>query len=300
MFFVLLCPLIFFGQQESYYSLYRYNMNVVNPAFAGAEGANIFTFTSRQQWSSIADAPSTHAFSFSSARKNNVGLGFSVVSDKVFIEQQTFAYLDFSYKLEMSKSMQVYLGLKAGGNFYNADPSKLSSYSLISDPAKELLSSFNPNVGIGGFLNAEKFWLSFSIPRLFNSSRDQDLVITSKDRIHTYLGGGAYLPLTSFLQIKPSIMLRKVSGLPFITDITGMLSWKSSFDFGISYRTSSSISVMSVINLGAFGFGYSYEVPAKGSLSQLNLKTHELVLRINLGAGSKTVKIESESSPIEE
>ena len=26
-------PLFSFGQQESYYSLYRYNMNVINPAF---------------------------------------------------------------------------------------------------------------------------------------------------------------------------------------------------------------------------------------------------------------------------
>ena len=29
----LLLPLLIFGQQESYYSLYRYNMNVINPAF---------------------------------------------------------------------------------------------------------------------------------------------------------------------------------------------------------------------------------------------------------------------------
>jgi hypothetical protein len=57
-----------------------------------------------------------------------VGLGISVVSDNVFIEQQTFAYVDFSYKLDMGES-QLYLGLKAGGNFYKADPSLLSSYT---------------------------------------------------------------------------------------------------------------------------------------------------------------------------
>ena len=57
------------------------------------------------------DAPSTLAFSYSSERENNVGLGLSVVSDKVFIEQQTFAYVDFSYKLDM-ESTQLYLVLK--------------------------------------------------------------------------------------------------------------------------------------------------------------------------------------------
>ena len=76
-------------------------MNVINPAYAGADAANMFSFTSRSQWASVQDAPNTLAFAFSSARENNVGLGISLVSDKVFIEQQTFAYVDFSYKLQM-------------------------------------------------------------------------------------------------------------------------------------------------------------------------------------------------------
>ena len=285
-FFVLLIPFLSFGQQESYYSIYWYNMNVINPAFAGAKGANTFSFTSRQQWSALEDAPSTLAFSYSSARKNNVGLGLSVVSDKVFIEQQTFAYLDFSYKLQISENLQLYLGLKAGGNFYNADPNELSTFSMFSDPVKRQLSSFNPNIGVGGFLSSEKYWVSFSIPRMFSSSRDNDLAITSKDRVHSYLGGGTNLPLTSTIQLKPSVMLRKVSALPVTMDLTGRVSWKNTFDFGISYRTSSSMSILSLIDLGIFAVGYAYEVPTQSSLSQLNLKTHELVLKINLGARS--------------
>ena len=198
-----LVPLISFSQQESYYTLYRYNMNVINPAYAGALGKNVFAFTSRRQWSSMQDAPSTLAFSYSSERENNVGLGLSVVSDKVFIEQQTFAYVDFSYKLDM-ESTQLYLGLKAGGNFYNADPRGLTSYAS-SDPAQQQLSRFNPNVGAGAFLKGEIFWASFSIPRLFNVKRDNDnLAVTAKDRVHSYLGGGVDLPIGSGLLVKPS------------------------------------------------------------------------------------------------
>ena len=208
-------PLTVFSQQESYYSLYRYNMNVINPAYAGALGKNVFAFTSRRQWSSMQDAPSTLAFSYSSERANNVGLGLSVVSDKVFIEQQTFAYVDFSYKLDM-ESTQLYLGLKAGGNFYNADPRELTTYSP-SDPAQQQLSRFNPNVGAGAFLKGELFWASFSIPRLFNVKRENDnLAVTAKDRVHSYLGGGADLAVGSGLIVKPSVMLRKVKGLSLI------------------------------------------------------------------------------------
>ena len=39
---LVLVPLISFSQQESYYTLYRFNMNVINPAYAGALGKNVF------------------------------------------------------------------------------------------------------------------------------------------------------------------------------------------------------------------------------------------------------------------
>ncbi|MDA7819487.1 PorP/SprF family type IX secretion system membrane protein [Flavobacteriaceae bacterium] len=285
-----LVPLISFSQQESYYTLYRYNMNVINPAYAGALGKNVFAFTSRLQWSSMEDAPSTLAFSYSSERENNVGLGFSVVSDKVFIEQQTFAYADFSYKLDM-ESTQLYLGLKAGGNFYSADPRALSTYSTSSDPAQQQLSRFNPNVGAGAYLRGELFWASFSIPRLFNVKRESDnLAVTAKDRVHSYLGGGADFAVGSGLLLKPSVLFRKVKGLPVTTDITTMLSWQNQFDLGVSYRTSSAFAFLAVVSLGGFDIGYAYETPTVSSLSQLNLKTHEIVLRINLGQGDQTDK----------
>ena len=287
---LVLVPLISFSQQESYYTLYRFNMNVINPAYAGALGKNVFAFTSRRQWSSMQDAPSTLAFSYSSERANNVGLGLSVVSDKVFIEQQTFAYADFSYKLDM-ESTQLYLGLKAGGNFYSADPRVLSTYSTSSDPAQQQLSRFNPNVGAGAYLRGELFWASFSIPRLFNVKRESDnLAVTAKDRVHSYLGGGADFAVGSGLLLKPSVLFRKVKGLPVTTDITTMLSWQNQLDLGVSYRTSSAFALLAVVSLGGFDIGYAYETPTVSSLSQLNLKTHEIVLRINLGQGDQTDK----------
>ena len=287
---LVLVPLISFSQQESYYTLYRFNMNVINPAYAGALGKNVFAFTSRRQWSSMEDAPSTLAFSYSSERENNVGLGLSVVSDKVFIEQQTFAYADFSYKLDM-ESTQLYLGLKAGGNFYSADPRQLSTYSTSSDPAQQQLSRFNPNVGAGAYLRGELFWASFSIPRLFNVKRESDnLAVTAKDRVHSYLGGGADFAIGSGLLLKPSVLFRKVKGLPVTTDITGMVSWQNQLDLGVSYRTSSAFAMLAVVSLGGFDIGYAYETPTVSSLSQLNLKTHEIVLRINLGQGDQTDK----------
>ena len=288
---ILIIPNLISSQQESYYSLYRYNMNVINPAYAGADASNMLSFTSRSQWASVQDAPNTLALAFSSARENNVGLGISLVSDKVFIEQQTFAYIDFSYKLQMSGESALFLGLKGGGNFYSADPTALSAYLSVGDPSQVSLSKFNPNIGAGAYFKAPNYWVSFSIPRLFNVKRDSDnLAVTAKDRVHTYLGGGVDLPVSNGVFIKPSLMIRKVKGLPTTADITGMVSWQNQFDIGLSIRTNSSMALMSMISLGMFDVGYAYETPTDNGLSQLNLRTHELVLRINLGEGDQKTK----------
>ena len=266
-------------------------MNVINPAYAGADASNMLSFTSRSQWASVQDAPNTLALAFSSARENNVGLGISLVSDKVFIEQQTFAYVDFSYKLQMSGESALFLGLKGGGNFYSADPTSLVTSAQLSDPTKIRLSRFSPNIGAGAYFKATNYWVSFSIPRLFNVKRDSDnLAVTAKDRVHTYLGGGVDLPVSNGIYIKPSLMIRKVKGLPTTADITGMVSWQNQFDIGLSIRTNSSMALMSMISLGMFDVGYAYETPTDNGLSQLNLRTHELVLRINLGEGDQKTK----------
>ena len=291
LFLLLVLSELTFGQQESYYSLYRYNMNVINPAYAGADASNMLSFTSRSQWASVEDAPNTLALAFSSARENNVGLGISLVSDKVFIEQQTFAYVDFSYKLQMSGESALFLGLKGGGNFYSADPTALSAYLSVGDPSQVSLSKFSPNIGAGAYFKATNYWVSFSIPRLFNVKRNGDnLAVTAKDRVHTYLGGGVDFPVSNGIYIKPSLMIRKVKGLPTTADITGMVSWQNQFDIGLSIRTNSSMALMSMISLGMFDIGYAYETPTDNGLSQLNLRTHELVLRINLGEGDQKTK----------
>ena len=286
-----------FSQQETFYSLYQYNMQVINPAFAGAEGSETFTLLNRSQWASIEDAPKTTAFTYSSARKKNVGLGMSIVSDKVFVEQQTFAYIDFSYQLKVTEESSLYFGIKAGGNFYKSDPTGLIGYSNQGDPAQRVLNQFNPNIGAGAYYTSEKYWISFSIPRLFNSSRDNDLVATAKDRVHSYLGAGMLYPLNDTFKIKPSLMYRKVKGLPGSLDLTSYISYQDNFELGISYRTNASTAILALFTpINGLKIGYAYETPAEQTLSGISLKTHEIILKINLGDKAQPEQVEIPSS----
>ena len=284
---VFLFSFVIYSQQESYYSLYNYNMQVINPAYTGAEADLLFSFLNRSQWESLDDSPKTMAFSFSSKRKNNVGLGLSVVSDKVFVERQTFAYVDFSYLLDMGKT-RIFLGLKGGGNFYRASSLDLEDYNSTIDPAQSELSRFNPNVGAGVYIKNKTYWFSFSIPRLFNVKRNEDLNLGAKDRVHSYIGAGFELPVNKNLTFKPIIMLRKVKSLPLSKDIGGFLSISNKFDLGISHRSNSSFSVMTLVKISkSFDIGYAYEAPTNTSLLNQSIKTNEFFLRFKFEKNQK-------------
>jgi len=269
-----------YAQQESYYSLYKYNMQVINPAFAGSEKNDFVTILNRTQWLSEKDSPQTNAFSFSSKRRNNVGLGLSVVSDKVFIEKQTFSYVDFSYNLKLNEKSDLFLGLKAGGNFYRSSPLLLEDYISIPDPSQQEFRRFNANLGVGLLINNPSYWVSFSIPRIFNVKRDDDLSIGAKDRVHSYLGTGLNLSLNKNFILKPAILLRKVVTLPLSADFSTFLSFENKVDFGLAYRTNSSFSGMALIKIfDSLNLGYAYEFPVETNLRNLSVNTHELLLQ---------------------
>jgi len=297
LFTLLLLPLLSHAQQESYYSLYQYNMQVINPAYAGAEADQMISFLNRTQWAALDDAPRTMAMAFSSKRENNVGLGLSVVADKVFVERQTFAYVDFSYKLDLTDQTRVYLGLKAGGNFYRSSSLNLEDYNTGVDPAQKEFSRFNPNVGAGMYLQNEKYWLSLSVPRLFNVRRDDDISIGAKDRIHAYMGGGFKIAVSDVINIKPSVMFRKVKALPLSTDITSFISFQDRIDLGLSYRSNAAMSLMVFFNVvNGIDIGYAYETPSDSSLAAQNIQTHEIFFRLRLGQAAKTQEAEEEST----
>ena len=224
-------------------------MLLVNPAFSGAEGKHVISLTSRNQWSDTESSPKTTALSYSVASGKNVGLGISVLSDKIFIENQTTITADFSYRLTLSNDAAIYLGIKAGGNSYSSDPSLLRGYNSEIDPLKNSLSSFNPNLGIGLLYQTSNLWFSASIPRLFNSKRDgEDLVVQSRDRVHIYLAGEVNLSLNDKLSIKPNLMFRQTKGINSVTDIGSKLGYLNIFEVGFSIRTGSIFSSQAIVN----------------------------------------------------
>ncbi|WP_419211214.1 type IX secretion system membrane protein PorP/SprF [Maribacter sp. X9] len=275
------------AQQDPSYILYRYNMNFVNPAYAGAEERTEFGANIRSQWSGVQGAPETQSLMASTYMGKNVGLGVSIVNDKTFIETQTSIAIDFSYKIQWNDYTNMYFGLKASGNSYNANTDGLMTYGIQSDPSlMNINGGITPNVGTGVYFHSRKLSLSLSVPKILKPKRleqDGGLAKLGRNKIHTYLMAAYDHTINENLILKPSTMLRYVEGSPLSVDATLALNYNESFEFGAAYRLDEGFSGFVVLDLvNSIHIGYAYEASLNSTLIHSNNGTHEIFLKFVL------------------
>lgn len=274
---------ILMAQQESVFTFYKSQMNLVNPAYVGINNETLWTSSIRNQWSGIEDAPETQTLSYSTSLGKNMGIGASVINDRTFIEKETFVGVDFSYKIQMNTTTDLYLGIKAGGNFYDVNTTGLESYNIESDQALSSINTFNPNFGIGAVLKEDKWYVSLSIPRLFNTNKAKNqsgIAMSATDRPHVYLSGGYDFVLDPTFVLKPSVMMRYVNGAPVSLDLTTMLQIDTNFEIGGMYRTDKAFAAMSTFRLNnRFVLGYAYEMSTQPTLASAR-NTNEIILQV--------------------
>ena len=277
-----------FAQQESLITQYWDHLNFFNPAATGVGGSKA-TFTMREQWSQIAESPVTQMVSFGTQSGNRVGLGFSIMGDKTFVESQTMVGVDFSYHLPMSEDLNLYLGLKASGNFYNINTSGLETYDVMSDPAINSINNFMPNVGMGAYLTYKSWYASLSAPKLLDTKRAKEkdgVVSAATDKTHFYAVVGYDLPLNSIgglisnenMRLTPSVLLRYVAGAPASADMNAMLHLSQAIGFGATYRTSGAQAAIVQLTLKNLKLGYVYETSTTNGIADAG-QTNEISLQ---------------------
>nr|WP_164674111.1 type IX secretion system membrane protein PorP/SprF [Maribacter litoralis] len=275
------------AQQDPSYILYRYNMNFVNPAYAGAEEKTEFGVNLRSQWSEVQGAPETQSFMGSTYMGGNVGLGVSVINDKTFIETQTSVAIDFSYKIQWDNYTNIYFGLKVSGNSYNANTDGLLTYGIQSDPSlMNIDGGITPNVGTGVYFRNRKLSVSLSVPKILKPKRleqDGGLAKLGRNKLHSYLMAAYDYNINERLILKPSSMLRYVEGSPLSVDLTLAMNYNESFEFGSGYRLDEGFSGFIVLDLAnSMHIGYAYEASLNSTLANSNNGTHEVFLKFEL------------------
>lgn len=279
----LLCSLKAIGQQDPNYTFYRYAMNLINPAYAGASEQTMLGLNVRSQWASVEGAPETQSVFFGTSITDKVGLGISVINDQTFIEDHTSVSIDFSYRVQLSRFTNLFFGLKAGANSYNVNTQGLSTFSITADPSLSNIDGrFTPNIGFGALLKGTNYFLSFSVPKILSPERIEDdngTAILGTDRVHFYLAGGYDFELGGNLTLKPSVLTRYVDDAPFSLDLTTALQFNTSFEIGAAYRWDEGIGGFAVLRAQNWlNIGYAYESPLNSEIADNN-GTHEIYTR---------------------
>lgn len=279
------------AQQDPNRTFYRYYMNLVNPAYAGTSETTDIGVNFRSQWVDVQGAPETQSFFFSKAAGKNVGLGMSIINDKTFIESQTNLNLDFSYHIKINDKTSLYLGLKAGLNSYNANTRGLQTFGgfggVVADPSvNDFEGGFKPNVGAGGLLKGEKFFVSLSSPNLVTTERleqQNGIARLGSSRTHYYLGIGYDFTISNTIVFKPSTLVRYVNATPLSIDAVATFSFNERIELGPSYRLNEGLGGLLIFNADKWiALGYAYQAAFESQVQGVNDGTHEVSIIFKL------------------
>ncbi|WP_339622499.1 type IX secretion system membrane protein PorP/SprF [uncultured Winogradskyella sp.] len=284
------------AQQDPQYTQYMYNMNVVNPAYAGSKEALSIGLLYRSQWVNINEAPKTATLSIHSPIGKNVGLGFSVISDRIGPVEENNVFADFSYTLNLGGEHRLAFGLKAGATIQNIGLFSDIGNGFVPDPSDEAFSENTSNtylnIGSGVFYYTDKYYVSLSVPNMLKSTY---LDVTNNGQqfeygsevLHYFLSAGYVFNLSTNTKFKPSFLMKSAFNAPTSLDVSANFLFFDKFEIGATYRLDDALGAMAnIVISNGIRIGYAYDYVT----SDLNIRTsgsHELMLLFDLNFSKK-------------
>lgn len=273
------------SQQDPLYTQYMDNLLVINPGYAGSKNIGNVLVVARSQWVSFDGAPATRSFAYHTpVEKKNVGIGFSLLSDKVGPMKQTGVYADYSYFLQVSDRFRLGMGLKAGVSFFRANLTDL--VTIDPDPIfdNDIYENFLPNVGVGFYLSSDNTYFGLSVPRLIENRITREDVTTeyvNKQQMHLYFVAGHMFALNNDFQLKTSGLMKWVRNAPISFDATALFGFKEKFWVGGMYRFDAAYGIIAQFNpIPELTIGYSYDITLT-ELGGYQSGSHEIMLSYN-------------------
>jgi type IX secretion system PorP/SprF family membrane protein len=279
-----------YAQQDSQFTQYMYNTININPAYAGSrETMSIFALH-RTQWVGLDGAPVTNTASIHTPiNGSNVGLGVSIINDRIGPSNENDISVDFSYTIPASDTYKLSFGLKATANLLNVDFTKLNQYDQNDYSFDTNIDNkFSPNIGVGLYLHSENTYVGLSAPNLLETKHFDRYASTganshvATEKIHYYLIAGHVFDLSSSVKFKPSLLTKMVQGAPLQVDLSGNFMINDKFVAGVAYRWSAAVSAMVGFQASDSWFiGYGYDLETT-KLANYNSGSHEIFLRYEL------------------
>ena len=280
------------AQENERYTQYLYNPININPAFAGSRGVTSILSSYRAQWVDVPGAPKTIMLSVNGVTKNeNVGLGLSVLNDKIGPSDQSAIALDFSYSLKLNPKYKLGFGLKASANLLNVDFTKLylkdGSEPIFED---NIDNKFSPNIGFGFLLKSDKSSFGISVPNVletkfydkYNSNASNSSI--AKENLNVFFTADHLFELSPNLMFKPALLVKVVKDGVAQTYASTNFVINQAFTVGMSYRFGGTISNLVGFQASKKIFiGYGYDLETR-SMRNYDTASHELFVRFDLFA----------------
>lgn len=279
------------AQQDPQYTQYMYNMNVVNPAYAGSKETLSLTALYRKQWSGLEGAPETITFSGHSPINDKMGLGLSVIKDELGPVKETNVYVDYSYTLQVSEKLNLALGIKAGATFHDVGLASLELQDPNDPFFSQDINNTYPNVGAGAFFYGDNFYIGLSVPNFLTSVHLDENGLKYGNETNHYFGTAGYVfQVSDNMKLKPSVMVKSAFDAPLSFDGNLNALFYEKFELGVSYRLEDSFS-------GLVGFqatdylriGYAYD-HVISELDAVASASHEVILTFDVFFKKKSLR----------
>ena len=273
------------AQQDAQYTQYMYNTVSVNPAYAGSRGHLSIAALYRNQWLGLDGAPETQTLNIHSPiGYRGVGLGLSIVNDKIGPTSETYFDVDFSYTIQTSWQGRLSFGLKGSAHMLDIRYSELDEFEV--DPQlqsqQDIRNKFSPNLGAGVYYHTDNFYVGLSLPRILETTHfDSSSVSTAKEEMNYYFITGYVWDVNPFVKFKPTLLTKVVQGAPLQVDLSANFMFNEKFIGGVAYRWDAAFSGLFGFMLSdqvMLGLAYDREITELGAAT-FNDGSFEIILR---------------------
>ncbi len=280
------------AQYDAMFTQYMFNETFINPAYAGSKEAMSATMLHRQQWVNFPGRPVTTSFALHGPLMNNkMGLGLSVLSEKIGVLTRNLVYGSYAYRLKIHDGGTLAMGLMGG---IDNQQNKFAGVKLTdqsSAPDDPTFAQNSPNVmagnfGTGLYYNTKTFYAGLSIPRMLdnevylssNGAKTVKVTRLSPSKFTYYFTVGNIFKINDELKIRGTAMVKAVQNAPAQIDLSAVSLINEMIWAGLAYRSNSSMSAILGFQVNPqFLVSYSYDY-GLNKIQKYSQGSHEIAL----------------------
>ncbi|MHB8261576.1 MAG: PorP/SprF family type IX secretion system membrane protein [Bacteroidia bacterium] len=275
------------AQQYPFWTQYRSNLFMMNPAVAGTGKDIDFRMTYRDQWVGFAGAPKTTGASLNAKLyKGKMGVGGYVFQDKIGPFSYVSAALAYAFRIKFD-DVALSIGMNGSYNTMGINGASLTYQNTQDEAMLNVISTKKAtaiNAAAGALLYNDRFYISLSMNNLAGTTYNYDKTMELVKRgVYTtvphYCASIGYNWSQNLNYIfENNLMAVFVAGAPILVDYYLRLHIKNAFFIGGGIR-------LGVAVVGQIGYtfpqwgqiSYSYDY-STNNLAPYNGGSHEIKL----------------------